>query len=123
MRPPAAEPAFSLQQNFPNPVTEGTSIPLELGDPPECPEGPRACRVRLRIYDVMAQPVATPLLQRGGQGLGGTPVGALRLGCGRCLAYWDGTSGRAAREVASGVYLYRLDVDGRAKVRKMLVVR
>jgi hypothetical protein len=43
------------------------------------------------------------------------------LTCGQYTAYWDGKDAKTQQEVASGVYLYRLEVDGKPLVKKMLV--
>jgi hypothetical protein len=43
------------------------------------------------------------------------------LKCGAYTAYWDGHYLDSSREVASGVYLYRIEVDGEVKVKKMIV--
>jgi len=76
----------------------------------------------LRIYNVLAQPVAVAVLQGGtGNVAGGEPLEKLTLTCDRYTAYWDGKDMRTQQEVASGVYLYRLEVDGKPLVKKMLV--
>ncbi|HVF39085.1 MAG TPA: hypothetical protein VM939_04230, partial [Gemmatimonadaceae bacterium] len=54
---------------------------------------------------------------------GGEPLDALMLTCNQYVAYWDGKDSRTQQEVASGVYLYRLEVDGKPVVKKMLVSR
>jgi hypothetical protein len=76
----------------------------------------------LRIYNVLAQPVAVPVLQGGtGNVAGGELLNRLSLTCDQYTAYWDGRDMKTQQEVASGVYLYRLEVDGKAVVKKMLV--
>jgi hypothetical protein len=67
--------------------------------------------VSLRIYNVLSQLVAVPVLQGGEQG--GRPIENLQLSCGEFQAWWDGKVRGSGREVASGVYYTRLEVDGR----------
>lgn len=113
---------LELGQNYPNPFALDTRIPFSLGDASRCADPSRLYRVSLRIFNVLAQPVAVPVLQAGaGSAAGGEPVEGLLLTCNRYIAYWDGKDMRTEQEVPSGVYLYRLEVDGRAFVKKMLV--
>jgi hypothetical protein len=114
--------AAVLGQNYPNPFNPTTTIPFTVGDAPTCSDQGRIHRVTLRIYNVLAQLVAIPILQ-GTSGSAGQPLENVSLGCGQYTAYWDGMYLRSSREVASGVYLYRLEVDGRLFVRKMIVMK
>ena len=78
----------------------------------------------LRVYNLLAQLVAIPVLQGGADGVeGGQRIENLRLPCREYTAYWDGKYMGTQREVASGIYLYRLEVDGKAVVRKMIVMK
>jgi len=43
------------------------------------------------------------------------------LTCGSYLAYWDGKYSQTGDDVASGIYLFRLEVDGKVLVKKMIV--
>ncbi len=113
--------SFQLGQNFPNPFNPTTTIPFALGDAPACTDGGKTYVVTLRIYNVLRQVVATPILQ-GGEAAG-QPTQGLRLRCGSYSAYWNGNLLNTGREVASGVYIYALEVDGRAVVRKMVVMK
>jgi hypothetical protein len=113
---------FELGQNFPNPFNPETKIPFTIGEASGCADQSRVYRVSLRIYNVLAQPVAVPVLQGGsGNVAGGEALDRLLLTCGQYTAYWDGKDLKTQQEVASGVYLYRLEVDGKAVVKKMLV--
>jgi hypothetical protein len=113
---------LELGQNYPNPFNPETRIPFTIGDGPSCSDPSRQYRVSLRIYNVLAQPVAVPVLQGGtGNVAGGEPLDRLLLTCNQYTAYWDGKDMKTQQEVASGVYLYRLEVDGKAVVKKMLV--
>jgi hypothetical protein len=70
----------------------------------------------------LAQQVAVPLLQSGaGNAGGGEPTESLLLTCGQYLAWWDGKYSQTGEDVASGIYLYRLEVDGKPLVKKMIV--
>lgn len=51
---------------------------------------------------------------------GGQPLENLSISCGQYVAYWDGKIQATRREAASGVYLYRLEVDGVPLVGKMV---
>ena len=122
--PPARErsPGFELGQNYPNPFNPATTIPFTLGDAPACSEPDRQYRVNLRIYNVLAQLVAIPVLQ-GGDVAAGQPLVNVILRCGTYTAYWNGNYLSTSREVASGVYLYRLEVNGKVVVKKMIVMK
>jgi hypothetical protein len=109
---------FELGQNYPNPFNPETRIPFAVGDPPTCSEPSRQYRVSLRIYNLLAQLVAVPVLQGGGEKLEN-----LLLSCSQYTAYWDGKYQGTDREVASGIYLYRLEVNGKQIVKKMIVMK
>lgn len=114
---------LELGQNYPNPVHPDTKIPFSIGDAGGgCSDASRLYRVSLRIFNVLAQPVSVPVLQTGsGSSAEGEPIDHLFLTCGQYTAYWDGKDSKTQQEVASGVYLYRLEVDGKPLVKKMLV--
>jgi hypothetical protein len=115
-------PSFELGQNSPNPFNQATVIPFTLGDPPTCTEAAREYRVTLRIYNVLAQLVAIPILQTGGAA-NGQPLVGVMLKCGNYAAFWSGHYLNTSQFVPAGVYLYRIEVDGRAVARKMVVVK
>jgi hypothetical protein len=116
-------PLVELKQNYPNPFNPATTIPFTLnGD--LFANGHRP-RVSLKIYNVLAQLVAVPILQGTGQ-----PLTDLELTCGTVgsspcafTAYWDGMVLTSQTEVASGVYIYQLVVDGRRFTKKMIVMK
>ena len=87
-----------LGQNYPNPFNPATVIPYQLAAP---------SRVRLEVFNVLGQPVAT--LVEGEQAAG------------EHVARWDGTDG-AGRPAASGLYFYRLTVGGMQETRRMVLV-
>lgn len=114
----------TLGQNYPNPFNPETRIPFSVGDAPNCTESGRQYRVSLKIYNTIMQVVGTPVLQGGTGGVaGGQPLEKLSVPCGEFVAYWDGKVQATGREAASGVYLYRLEVDGVPLVKKMIVVK
>ncbi len=112
---------LQLGQNFPNPVNLDTRIPFIIGDPQGCTDSGRLHRVSLRIYNLLAQLVAVPLLQDGGNGAGGEPLDGLQLTCSQYVAYWDGKYSQTGEDVPSGIYLYRLEADGKVVVKKLIV--
>ena len=113
---------LQLGQNFPNPVNQDTRIRIVIGDAQDCTDSGRQHRVSLRIYNLLAQQVAVPVLQGGvGNSAGGEPLESLLLTCGEYIAYWDGKYSQTGEDVASGIYLYRLEVDGKVLVKKMIV--
>ena len=128
----ARNPGVVLGQNYPNPFSPDTRIPFTVGDAGGCKDPNRTYKVTLRIYNLLSQPIAVPLLQEGGGGVStGQPVDARALPCSQYVAYWDGQyqslkDGKmvsTGRPVAEGIYLYRLEVDGFVVVRKMVVRR
>ena len=113
----------ALGQNYPNPFNPETRIPFTIGGYPNCADPGRQYRVSLRIYNVLAQLVAVPVLQGStANGVaGGQPLLNLSLTCGEYTAYWDGKIMRSGREAASGIYGARLEVNGNPIMRKMTV--
>jgi hypothetical protein len=88
-----------LGPNVPNPFNPATTIPYSID---------RAAHVTLAIYDV------------GGRAV--TRVVDERLPAGDYEARWDGRDD-AGRFVASGVYFYRLTVDGHSFARKAALLK
>lgn len=112
---------MALGQNYPNPFTQDTRIPFVVGEAQGCTDTGRLHRVTLRIYNLLAQLVAVPTLQSGsGNGAGGEAVENLSLTCSDYIAYWDGKYSQTGEDVASGIYLYKLEVDGKVLVKKMI---
>lgn len=96
---------FGLMQNYPNPFNPTTTIRYAL---------PQASTVTLRIYNILGQEVAT--LVNESQGAGYHTI------------IWNGRN-QAGSQVATGVYLYRLEArpsDGGApfvSTKKMLLMK
>ena len=112
-----------LKQNYPNPFNPETRIPFTVGDE-KCEDPGRQHRVSLRIYNILSQLVAIPVLQGGtGSVAGGVRISNLMLTCGNYVAYWNGKFMDTQKEVASGVYLYELRIDGESLVKRMLVTK
>ena len=96
--PPAVD-RVALYQNRPNPFNPATTIPYELEK-----DGP----VRLSVFDVHGRLVR--------ELLDGVAVG------GQHWVTWNGTD-QDGRAVASGVYLYQIDADGKQEARRMVLAR
>ena len=114
--PPAR---VELGQNYPNPFNPETTIPFTL--PAGLFDGGHRPVVSLRIYNVLAQLVAVPILQGSGE-----PLTNLALdwnGSGAYTAYWDGRVQGTGEEAPSGVYVYQLVVDGQRHTHKMTIIK
>jgi len=114
-----ASQGASLGRNYPNPFNPETWIPFDIPQD-RFADGHRPV-VSVRIYNVLAQLVAIPVLQGSGQ-----PLEKLALdwnGTGNFVAYWDGKYLSSQREAASGVYVYQLEVDGQRQTRKMTIIK
>ena len=107
-----------LRRNYPNPFNPETTIPFALSS--VLWDDGKAPVVTIRIYNILAQLVAVPILQQSGEVL--ENVSLTWNGTGEYSAYWDGKN-RNGREAASGVYIYQLIVDGKVYQRKMTVVK
>ena len=89
-----------LLEAFPNPGNSEITIPFVLE---------RTRQARVRIFNASGQIVRT--IEPG------------EMAAGRRAVKWDGRDD-AAEEVASGIYLYRLEVDGRpTPTKKLSMVR
>jgi hypothetical protein len=85
---------YELQQNYPNPFNPTTVISYQL---------PLASQVRLTVYDMLGRQVAILVNQR--------------LDAGRYEATFT------AGNLASGIYLYRLQAGGFSQTSKMLLIK
>src|SRR4051812_39763629 len=63
-----------LGQNAPNPATTETRFPFTIGDYPTCSDPSRVYRVSLRVYNILSQLVAVPVMQGGGGSATGVPL-------------------------------------------------
>ena len=89
---------FALGPNYPNPFNPSTMIPYQL---------PTATHVRLDVFNVLGQHVATL-------------VDAERP-AGFHTAQWDATNA-AGQAMAAGVYFYRLTVGGGQQTQRMVLI-
>jgi hypothetical protein len=90
---------LSLAENYPNPFNPKTTINFDL---------PRPSRVELAVYDLSGRRVATLVSDE--------------LDAGRHAITWLGRDD-ADRQVASGVYFYRLQAGDEVMNRKMMLVK
>jgi hypothetical protein len=90
---------YELSQNYPNPFNPVTNIEYKL---------PKAARIKLNIYNIIGQRVAT--LYNGVQKIGIHSVS------------WNGLDDQA-RPVPSGVYIYRLETSSVTKTAKMILLK
>ena len=93
----ATPTAFALGANYPNPFNPATTIPLAV------PNGAR--NVDLTIYNILGQSLRQVWK-------GPLPAGEHEL-------TWDGRDAQG-QPVATGVYVYRLQVDEQTRTRKMV---
>jgi len=97
---------ISLGRNYPNPFNPETFIPFQLKA--ELFLGGQRPVVSLKIYNVLAQLVAVPIVQGSGEKLDNASL--TWNGSGDYTAYWDGKVQGTGKEAASGVYVYQLIV-------------
>ena len=90
---------FELSQNYPNPFNSSTTVSFAL---------PQAGEVSLQVYNLLGQLVAT--LHDGA------------LAAGRHQMVWDGRDARGL-QVASGIYVYRLETDGFVATKKLTLMK
>ncbi len=121
--PPGSQSQVEFGPNYPNPFNLDTRIPFSLGAPPQCQEQGRLYRVTMRIYNLLSQLVAVPVLQGGSGGSGGQPLENVLLPCDRYTAYWDGKVQSSSQEAGRGIYLYSLEVDGKSYGVKRMFLR
>lgn len=90
---------FKLYNNYPNPFNPTTNLKFDL---------PKAGNVKLYIYNVLGQKVAT--------------VYEGNLKAGQHIMTWNG-KGVTGSQVASGVYFYKLETESHVAVRKMVMLK
>jgi len=111
---------FSLGQNYPNPFNPETTIPFVLSE--ELFESGRPVVVSLRIYNLLHQPVASPVALRHPAGEGVSVSQLEYVAPGRYEARWDGRDFGGNR-VPSGIYFAQIDVNGQRQFRRMFVTK
>lgn len=90
---------YKLSQNYPNPFNPSTKIEVEL---------PQKVRVRLAVYNVIGEAVATLMDDE--------------YGPGKFEVTWTGRDDYGL-QVSSGIYFYKLEAGNFAQVKKMLLVK
>ena len=96
LTPTAARPAqHRLGNSYPNPFNPAVVLPLDLATDAE--------RVSLTVYDVLGRRVRQ--------------VWQGPLGAGSHRLIWDGRD-EAGKDVAAGVYIYRVEIDGQVEAKK-----
>ena len=115
-----------LGQNQPNPFSQETTIPFTVGDA-DCAAGTQHHVVTIRIYNILSQVVAIPVLVESAPtdppSAAARAVSSVALACGSYGARWDGRHSRNNREAAPGVYMYQLLVDGHPQGTKKMLLR
>lgn len=110
-RPP---PPVEIRENYPNPFFPSTTIPFTLR--PGLCEGGHQPLVSVKIYNVLVQVMAVPILLNSN----GEKLDNLRLRCGEHAAFWDGKVGDGTRDLSPGVYYAQFTVDGERYTLKMI---
>ena len=95
----ALPPSWKLQQNYPNPFNTDTIIEYQIA---------AKTRVALTVMNLLGQEVRTLVDDE-------QTAGIYRKG-------WNGR-GHSGQRLASGVYLYRLEVQGFTLKRKMILLQ
>ncbi|MDI6738879.1 MAG: FlgD immunoglobulin-like domain containing protein, partial [Candidatus Edwardsbacteria bacterium] len=96
---PKRDAALFLNQNYPNPTVSFTTIEYSI---------PNNGFVKLNIYNTLGQLVKTAVNEQ-------KKAGTYKF-------TWNGVNNDGQR-VASGTYLYALEVDGKATTKKMVVLK
>lgn len=96
---PAAPSSFALWQNYPNPFNPSTVIRFAL---------PQAGQMRLAVYNILGHRIR--MLMEGVR-----PAGEFQV-------TWDGRD-ETGRQMASGIYFYRLEAQGQIQTRKLTLIR
>lgn len=96
---PFIKPIAMLGQNYPNPFNPTTSIKFNI---------PKAGDVNLNVYNVKGQHVKT--LVSG------------KMAAGEHTVTWSGND-KNERSVASGIYFYKLETNGKSEMKKMLLMK
>ncbi len=99
---------FKLAQNYPNPFSTKTRRAIDRPATTIVFETPKAVEVTLAIYDLKGQLIRT--LVSG------------KVTSGRQQAIWEGAD-RHGREVASGIYIYRLDAGEFTATKKLILLQ
>lgn len=103
---------------------EAQRMPFAVGDAPNCSERGKVYKVTARVYNVLAQLVAVPTLQGSEpRPAAEQPLENVLLSCDEYTAYWDGKNASTGKTAAPGMYLYKLEVDGRPVQVKRVIIK
>lgn len=91
--------AFALLNNYPNPFNPETTIKYHL---------PEAAQVKLEVYNMVGQVVRTLVNNQ--------------QNAGRYVVQWDAANDNG-QNLASGIYLYRIQAGDFHEVKKMLLLK
>ena len=91
---PGTPSRFSLSQNYPNPFNPSTNIPFELSE---------ASKVEISVYSILGQKVATIVNDL--------------YSAGSHSIQWN------AQNLATGVYIYRMQAGGFTQTRKLILLK
>nr|MBN2277652.1 T9SS type A sorting domain-containing protein [candidate division Zixibacteria bacterium] len=100
---PLLPTTFTLNQNYPNPFNPTTKIDFEIGQSDYSQQ-----HVRLEVYNILGRKVRTLVDDD--------------MTTGSYSVIWDATDGDGTR-VATGIYLYRLEVGDKSQSKKMLLLK
>ena len=96
---PGVPQQFILHNNYPNPFNPATTIAFQL---------PTATDVMVKIYNMLGREVKVLISKR--------------FDAGTYSVLWDGLDSQG-KQVASGVYLYRIETKGFSQTRKLLLLK
>lgn len=112
---PRERPVASIEEPRPLPVLPAAFVPFAISS--EVCRNDHVPTVGLKVYNVLAQPVAVLRLR----GRNVAPLDRARLRCGTYVALWDGTLDGGTRAASPGIYYLQLTVDDRPYTRKVIV--
>ncbi len=112
---PRERPAVTIEEPRPLPVLPAAFVPFTIAS--EVCRNDHVPTVGLKVYNVLAQPVAVLRLR----GRNFAPLDRTRLRCGAYVALWDGTLDGGTRAASPGIYYLQLTVDDRPYTRKVIV--
>lgn len=117
----SGQQGVELRPNYPNPFNPETTIPFVLSE--ELFEDGRPVVVSIRIYNLLKQPVASPVALRHPAGEGVPLLNLEYTRPGEYEAFWDGRDS-SGRQVASGPYWCQITVPGHPpRIMRMFVTK
>ncbi|MBW3629787.1 MAG: hypothetical protein KY464_10875 [Gemmatimonadetes bacterium] len=116
--PIASTRGFDFDRDGVSPVRPEMYIPFYLEE--KLFEGTDSVAVSMRIYNVLNNVVAIPVLRDPMDGRQARNIGFIYYTPGKKVAYWDGKD-LAGRTVTSGIFYCKLTVGGESTVVKLVV--